>query len=329
MTIVSTSPNLWAANHSKGDQSMTIDKPFLALQLDFAGCSYEPKVNGVDFKDMLGGTDMVTHTKIPINQWLKPGKNTISLTLWPGDGWENAYKHGQKCDARMSLQVKQAKAPVSDYKTVEQIKFKSSLKDITPKDKHLQGTTPEEQLASYDQLKTVDSGGKIHLGPVHVQAIQTDTGPGVKITREINIPLPFPKWVWFDGEKIPDNNQTKQELFKKYKQIWKALNTQDFSQIKDWFNQRDTEISQAFYLDDQKTTIPDMKKEAANPNTELGGPLKPEYMHVVRKADGRLAALVANTDGEGCIFFNNKKTDMNSTYDMWFMKKDGGWKVIR
>lgn len=50
---------------------------------------------------------------------------------------------------------------------------------------------------------------------------------------------------------------------------------------------------------------------------------------VVHKADDRLAALVANTDGEGCIFFNNKKTDMNSTYDIWFMKKDGEWKVIR
>ena len=327
ITIVSITPNLRA--NQQGETSMNMNQPYVVLDVDFAGCSYVPAINGVTFSDMWGGDSGVLATKMPINQWLKSGSNDFTLILKPAKDVEKVKQLGQDCEATVKLQVKPANASNDEYQTIATYQYHSPADDLTTDADHFQGTTKAGQLDSSHDFRRVDEGGDVKIGPMHVESIQTENGPGVKMTREVDIPLPFPKWAWFDGEKISDNDQTKQELFKKYKQIWKALHTQDFSHIEDWFNQRDAEISQAFYLDDKKTTIPDMKKEAANPSAELGGPLKPEYVHVVHKADDRLAALVANTDGEGCIFFNNKKTDMNSTYDIWFMKKNGEWKLIR
>ena len=332
-TSVMYSQSLWA-NKSEikqgGNTMTTIDKPFLALNITFAGCSYLPEINGVDFKQPLGGTDAVVSTIIPINQWLKPGTNTISLKLWPGDGWEQAYQAGQDCEATVKLQVKNARAPTSEYKTIEQFNFHSSLKDITPDKSHTKGTTEAGQLKSYNNLERVDNDGDIKVGPMQIEKIDTDTGTGVKMTREVDLPLPFPKWTWFDGEEIPKNENTKEALFKEYKKIWDALNNNNADSLKDMFQQRDRELNKAFYkAPDGDSVIDSFKKELQNPHAHLGGPLKPEYVHIERKADNKLAALVANTDNDGCIFFNNNKTNISTTYDIWFMKKDGEWQVIR
>ena len=323
---------LWASKseNQQGDNTMTtIDKPFLALNITFAGCSYLPEVNGVNFKEPLGGTDAVVSTIIPINQWLKPGKNTISLKLWPGEGWEQAYQAGQDCEATVKLQVKNARAPTSEYKTIEQFNFHSSLKDITPDKSHTKGTTEAGQLKSYNNLEHVDNDGDIKIGPMQIEKIDTDTGTGVKMTREVDLPLPFPKWAWFDGDRIPNNEETKKELLHKYRTIWNALDNHNLDSISDWFDKRDEEMSKALYISHKEAaTIPDMKEEINNPKRELVQ-FYPQYAHLKIYGNGKLAEL-KNWDGESpLIVFNYSDKDMHEGYNVVFMKKDGEWKIIR
>ena len=324
---------LWASKSEikQGDNTMTmIDKPFLALHISFAGCSYLPEINGVNFKEPLGGTDAVVSTIIPINQWLKPGKNTISLKLWPGEGWEQAYQAGQDCEATVKLQVKNARAPTSEYKTLEQFQFHSSLKNITPDKSHTKGTTEAGQLKSYNNLEHVDNDGDIKIGSMQIEKIDTDTGTGVKMTREVDLPLPFPKWAWFDGDQIPDNEETKKELVKQYKTIWHAIKDNNLDSIKGLFETRDHELAQAFYKPSSDIdTIKDIQDNINNPHMELGGPFNPEYVHIERTGNNKLAALMINNDNDGCIFFNDNKHDTSTTFNIWFMKKNGEWKIIR
>ena len=322
---------LWASKSEikQGDNTMTmIDKPFLALHISFAGCSYLPEINGVNFKEPLGGTDAVVSTIIPINQWLKPGKNTISLKLWPGEGWEQAYQAGQDCEATVKLQVKNARAPTSEYKTIEQFNFHSSLKDITPDKSHTKGTTEAGQLKSYNNLERVDNDGDIKIGSMQIEKIDTDTGTGVKMTREVDLPLPFPKWAWFDGDQIPDNEETKQELIKQYQKIWDALNNQNIQSLAPEFQQRIKEYAQAYYVPEKKMNfVNDLQEAQKDPQKKLGDFI-PKYEYLQVFGDGKLARLTI-WDGTEAIYFNHKDKDLSDNYDFVFMKKDGKWQVIR
>ena len=335
LTVV-VSPCLWADSNAnqKGENTMNIDKPYLVLDVDFAGCDYIPSINTITFSSMWGGQSGVLATDMPINRWVKPGSNQFSLILKPSKQADQLKKAGQPCRAKVTLKVKPNAAPFkadgSNYIPIATYQYHSDPDNLTTDESNLKGTTEAGQLDSSKDFKRVDSGGDIQIGPIHIEQIDTEYGPGVKMTREVDMPLPFPKWAWFDGEEIPKNENTKEALFKEYKKIWDALNNNNADSLKDMFQQRDRELNKAFYkAPDGDSVIDSFKKELQNPHAHLGGPLKPEYVHIERKADNKLAALVANTDNDGCIFFNNDKTSISTTYDIWFMKKDGEWKIIR
>ena len=324
------SPCLWANSNSnqKGETAMHINKPFVTLALSFAGCDYIPEVNGVNFKNSLG-TAGVVKTHMPINLWLKPGKNTISLILKPGDDADQLVQWDQACEAVVTLQVKSADQK-NNYQPIMTYHFHSKANNITKNESHFKGTTQAGQLDSSQDFKRVDSGGDIQIGPLHIEQIDTKYGPGVKMTREVDLPLPFPKWAWFDGDQIPNNEETKKELVEQYKKIWEALHDNNLQKIDGMFSKRAEEFSQAFYKPlNEFDTIQAMQEDVNNPNLELGGPFKAKYTHVALSGNGKLAALMVNSDNDGCIFFNNNKTDISSTYNIWFMKKDGEWKIIR
>ena len=329
LTIL-TSPCLWANSNSnqKGETAMHINKPFVTLALSFAGCDYIPEVNGVNFKNSLG-TAGVVKTHMPINQWLKPGKNTISLILKPGDDADKLVQWDQACEAVVTLQVKSADQK-HNYQPIMTYHFHSKANNITKNESHFKGTTEAGQLDSSQDFKRVDSGGDIQIGPIHIEQIDTEYGPGVKMTREVDLPLPFPKWAWFDSDQIPDNEETKKELVKQYETIWHAIKDNHLDSIKDLFNQRNQEFAEAFYkpLSFFKP-IQSIQSNIDNSHMELGGPFNPDHVHVVRTGHNKLAALVLNNGDGGCIFFNDNKHDTSTTYDMWFMKKDGEWKIIR
>ena len=329
-----TSPCSLASSNAnqKGESTMNIDKPYLVLDVDFAGCSYIPSVNGVTFKDILGGEKGVIATDIPINQWLKPGKNEFSLILKPSDHAEKLKGMGQDCQAKVTLKVKPDDKPItiddSNYTSIFTFNYQSAPDEMTTNKKHFKGTTEASQLDSSKDFKRVDSGGDIQIGPIHIEQIDTEYGPGVKMTREVDIPLPFPKWAWFDGDQIPDNEETKQELIKQYQKIWDALNNQNIQSLAPEFQQRIKEYAQAYYVPEKKMNfVNDLQEAQKDPQKKLGDFI-PKYEYLQVFGDGKLARLTI-WDGTEAIYFNHKDKDLSDNYDFVFMKKDGKWQVIR
>ena len=329
------SPCLWASSNSihKGENTMNIDKPYLVLDVDFAGCDYQASVNGVTFRDMGGPSQsMAIAMDMPVNQWMKPGKNKFSLILKPGNNPERLKKMSQDCRAKVILKVKSADTPFkkdeSNYRPIFAYEYHSAPDNITKNESHFKGTTQAGQLDSSKDFKHVDSGGDIQIGPVHIEQFDTEKGSGVKITREVDIPLPFPKWAWFDGDQIPDNEETKEELTQQYKQIWQALKNQNIESYASDFEKRTQEYAEAYYVSKNEVNlIKDLAKKEKDPDLELGG-FQPKYQHVRIYGHGKLAKLLS-WDGLPAIFFNNKEKDMSHDVDISFMKKDGKWKIIR
>ena len=330
-----TSPCLAASSNSnhKGEKTMNIEKPDLILYVDFAGCTYEPSLNGVKFTDMGGPDKGVLATAMPVNQWVKSGKNEFSLILKPSDQAEKLKNAGQDCRAKVALKVKPNKTKSFDprgpqYKSIATYEFHSAPDNITKDESHFKGTTQAGQLDSSKDFKRVDSGGDIQIGPIHIEQIDTEYGPGVKMTREVDMPLPFPKWAWFDGDQIPDNEETKEELTQQYKQIWQALKNQNIESYASDFEKRTQEYAEAYYVSKNEVNlIKDLAKKEKDPDLELGG-FQPKYQHVRIYGHGKLAKLLS-WDGLPAIFFNNKEKDMSHDVDISFMKKNGEWKIIR
>ena len=323
------SPCLWANSNSnqKGETAMHINKPFVTLALSFAGCDYIPEVNGVNFKNSLG-TAGVVKTHMPINLWLKPGKNTISLILKPGDDADQLVQWDQACEAVVTLQVKSADQK-NNYQPIMTYHFHSKANNITKNESHIKGTTEAGQLDSSKDFKRVDSGGDIQIGPMHIEQIDTKYGPGVKMTREVDLPLPFPKWAWFDGDQIPDNEETKQSLIEEYEKVWHALKNDNLDSIEPMFIPRAKELAKAFYnpIGNKEDILKDMKESIHDPTQKLG-PFEPKKEHLKVFAGGKLASIVI-WDGSGSIFFNSTDKDFSTTYPMAFMRQDGEWKLIR
>ena len=329
------SPCLWASSNqkTKGENTMNIDKPYLVLHFDIMGCSFESNINNVKLRDIAGIPESGGGSiDLPVNPWLKSGRNKLSLTLKPVKDSEKLKQVGQFCRAKVTLKVKPNAAPFkadgSSYIPIATYQYHSDPDNLTTDETNLKGTTEAGQLDSSKDFKRVDSGGDIQIGPMHIEQIDTKYGPGVKMTREVDLPLPFPKWAWFDGDQIPDNEQTKKELVEQYKQVWQALKNQNIESYASDFEKRTQEYAEAYYVSKQEVNlIKDLTKKEKDSHLELGG-FQPKYQHVRIYGHGKLAKLLS-WDGLPAIFFNNKEKDMSHDVDISFMKKDGEWKIIR
>ena len=331
LTFIINQP-LWANNYQQGENTMHINKPYLVLGIDFAGCSYVPSVNGVTFEEMLGGEKGVIATDIPINQWLKPGKNEFSLILKPSKNANKLKNMDQNCKAKVILKVKPNDTSItpddSNYTPIFSYEYHSAPDNITTDESHFKGTTQAGQLDSSQDFKRVEEGGDIKIGPVHIEKIDTDHGPGIKMTREVDLPLPFPKWAWFDGDQIPNNEETKKELTKQYRKIWEALKHNNIQSFSSDFKQRDEEYAQAMYKSVNKINIISKLTQKEKSQTLELGDFQPKYQHLKVFGNGKLAKLLS-WDDLPVIFFNEKHKDMSHSVDITFMKKNGHWQIIR
>ena len=313
-------------NHSfaKEGESMLSksNKPFFSVRYDLAGCSYEIRINDVPVESNKEGLPLTSWS--PADEWLQNGPNTISIYLLPTANSNYLVKEGQDCEANLKFMVGNFDAPRKDEVPITTIVYNSRANDITDASNNLDGSSKAGLFDSKNKFAASENGD-VKVGDITFEKIKNKYGDGVKISRTINLKVPFPKWRWLASDQILNNEETKKELIVQYQNIWNALDKKDISKIKPLFKERIRELSKAYYTKNQ--FIAGITNEVESNQIELGKFI-PKYAYLRIFGNGRLAKLVA-WDGGAVIFFNFKDGSAHDDYNIIFRKQDGKWIITR
>jgi hypothetical protein len=311
--------------------------PVVSIDFSVSGCAYQIRVNDISVYADYFGTPMAA--AIPVNEYLKSGDNTFSIHLWSVSKKSAAklVADKQTCAAKATLQVRNALG--GDNYPISTLEYQSKPDDIKPLLANTKGSTPAEHLAFKNGF-VATKRGPYQVGPVQVENKETTflglddniVNKGIKISRSVTLKLPFPKWHWFNGDKITLDKTTWHELTQQYLNIYQALHDKDALRLKPLFSIRQQEMPAAYFQkleDNDNDVLVDMQKEAKDPDMKpLDFPAlqKNGYLHV--EGNGRLAYLKSPT-GQVPIAFNHISHQGGSGYDIAFAKIKGKWQVVR
>lgn len=313
--FISLLPFYTSADDKFKGASMLQVKPYFSLGIKISGCIYDIRINDVSIMDDQNGYPV--SVDMPVNEWITPGSNTISISMQP---LEDEEKLAASAQGTITLNVRQSGTPAETNLPISKLSFSNNGADNNSK---LYGTTA---YGKYDSKKSFIS---TENGDVSIQkATITEDLNGLVASQEIELKSSLPKWAWIDSEEIQNNEETKKQLIKEYQKIWTALNTKDVKgKIVPQFIERTKELALAYYVDESQMAPTDLEKSPFNEELELP-PMYEDHAKLIVFANGKLAKLLRWND-EAMIIFGHKEKDIMTTYDITFRKQNGKWIITR
>lgn len=296
---------------------MLENKPYFTVAVDTAGCRYDIRINDVPVVSDRNGFPVTVD--IPVNHWMQSGENELSMHLHPLPKHEGLSRDTE-CSA--TLKVRESGTSVELNQSVASVSFSGNeLESGTGAG----GSSPSGQF-DHRSAFTADSGGAVFVDEVNVEP--TDDKQGIKVSRSITLPLPFPRWSWFDSDVIPDSEEIRTELVTQYQRIWDAAQSKRVEDLMLFFLERSRELAAAFYrtTDEMQGRI-GLKETSEDPELELFG-LYPDDTLLEVFGGGRLARLTS-WDGEAAIGFNYVDGSGSTDFDFVFRKSGDKWIITR
>ena len=297
--------------------------PYFQLHFSIYGCGYQLRINDVPVNQDFDGTG-VTAT-IPVSEWIKPGKNTLSIQLTPSANANELAKLDQKCTAQAELKMKDSNQKESF--TITQINYESKANNFNiPSNGILLNSLNRDKLNNhyFSQNKIISNK------PISIKKIKSDDyGDGVIISQNIELNIPYPKWIWLNSDSIENTTQTKNNLLKEYQNIWSNIDQQNFQQLSDNLKIRRSELASAYNMDEKKFSIINTLKDLKQSSEEKLVSIVPKYVTLDIFANGKLAKLSATGDDGPIIFFDGTHNTGSHSFDFIFAKIHNKWVVVR
>lgn len=305
--------------HASGVNTMLfgISKPIFNIKIENSNCMGKVRINDIPLLEDIPA-DIAGTVSIPINEWIAPGKNTLTVQVEPLK--EGAYARSQQCKVTVSLSVKEADTRGRDQtnsKIITNIAYTSEPTDITYLPNRL-SNFPANDL---------DQNDNFNLSKINHNSIEGEYGQALLLQQTITLPNTLPAWKWISSETIPNNEHTKKSLVKEYQKIWDAIKNDQLNNLKSLFTERQEEYQQAYYNESSADLHQSILDDAKNPALELGD-FDPKYEHLQVFANGKLAELTI-WDGSGALFFNYKDDDASNSYTLIFRRQNGEWILTR
>ncbi len=313
-------------NEGKPIMSILQDKPVFELKLEGFGSQYVIYINGVSAHKQYNSGGQI-NTKLPINHWMRSGKNNISIITWPDYDDAPISPH-----ARINIQL-----VVSNHNVPEKV---FSVASINFQNKLKSPASDSSSSGKYNSIKNFESDelGDIEVLDVVKKERNDLTQGAIEFSRNINIPSSIPLWSFFNSDELPDYNGMSDEDYYKdldillieYLKVQSALSNKKTNEILPFFSERNKELDLAFYnppgtLEKQ---IKDALMEAANnPEAELVS-LSKDYVGFSLRENKKLVSLTRNEE-KAAIVFNYKNGMGSFRFDLIFRMKDGKWILTR
>lgn len=306
-----------------------MNKPekYLEIKINSEKSSYYIKYNDVKLFSESSNSP-ITQT-LPINHWTNSDINKllISVNFRKNDPLEIAKQ--SKLEVSVFLRIK---------KNGSEKSYLVSKFDLSPSKE-----APEEIASSSiqnikidDSTFNVSNDGNISIGPWNHKQKKN----WIRFEQQININIDLPSWSYHDAAYLGSLNDMtekdffalRDELYEEYKKIWELMKRKELDKLLDLTEVRSREMDIAFHLS-SGSKKEDMKKSLttafSNSDLYLDDLVDKESAQLNILANGRIVNIKVAGTTEPPIYFSHKRESFTRFYDLYFMKKDEQWIIVR
>jgi hypothetical protein len=321
------------------------EQRFIELKVDSSGIDYYINFNDVEIFSEI--KESPVNQVLPINQWTVNGENKLLVSVNYQDK-DNALKLAQSAELKVSVMLRIKNGDTQQSYTLTQFDLGVSDEQLTLIEKGEIERTLENKNAliaskSWDNKK-IDLATLFTDGTVGIVKVggwsSMDKGAWTRFEQPVSMDLAYPEWAYLSGDDLGDSSKMSDEefyalsdeLYLEYKKVWQLMKNKNKAELLPLFALRASEFDAAFYLPDgEKLADMDDSLTSAFNHDALYLDDMVSNMRVAFRIQGnqKIAFLKVDKVFEPLVFFSHKREAFTRFYDMYFMRKDGKWIIIR
>lgn len=311
--------------NAKEDNKLNIlkNQPVFELKMEGLGAMYFIEINDIIVLKQYNSTGKI-QTRLPVNHYMKSGKNTLKISAWSGDSSPinpNAY-------INIELVVSENNHPNKEF-SISTLHFNNN--------EVVENKTVSSSAAgifnSEQDFRADDEGDVIISKPISEQVKNILT-----YSRTLTIPSSLPLWAFFTSDDLPNYvSMSDEEYYKhmdvllvEYMKVQNAVKNNDINSIVSMFEERNNELDAAFY-NPPGTLAKKIKvalQGAADDDSAVLVELKKSTLDFDTSKNNKLNRL-ARRGKKSAIVLNYKEISGSYRFDMIFRMKDGKWILTR
>ena len=312
--------NTAVIDQEKFTMSILNKKPVFTIDLHGAGTRFQLYLNGV-LVEVLRHSEGQSTYEIPVNHWMRSGKNTLDLTVYPNSKGEDIQPNSV---IKALLQVRnfgdQENHALGGF-VFKGATYKAAVLD----------TAYQRDIESFE---IVDSGGiKIsELGMIE----DAPFDGARKYALTLEVPSNLPLWAFFESDEVPDLDTMSDESYEAItaemyvilKGIQDHLEQGKVDEVMPLFAERNRETDLAFYKEEGQTQR-ELHSDFTNDIPTLNMlNLGPDSAGYESERNLKIASSLRN-DRDNAISGNLKSGPGNLSFPIMFRKQDGKWIITR
>jgi hypothetical protein len=311
--------NTRAIDQEKFNMSILNQKPVFTIDLHAAGTRFQLYLNGVLVEDDSSGGQNTY--EIPVNHWMRSGKNTLDLTVYPDDEGEDIQ-------------------PNSIIKALLQVRNFGEQKNHALGGFVFSGANYKENLLDKEYQRDIETFITVDVGGITVSELHmiedTPFDGARKYALTLEIPSNLPSWAFFESDEVPDfitlNDEdyytVSDELYVILRKLQDHLEQGKVDDIMPLFAERNRETDLAFYKEEGQTER-ELHSDFTNDIPTLDMiELDPKSSLYTSEKNLKLASNFRN-GRDNAISGNLKSATGNLSFPIMFRKEDGKWIITR
>jgi hypothetical protein len=311
--------NTSAIDQEKINMSILNQKPVFTIDFHGAGTRYQLYLNGVLVE---GNSNGVQSTyEIPVNHWMRSGKNTLDLTVYPNDeGQDISFK--------------------SDIKALLQVRNYGERENFTLGGFSFDGLKYKDAILDKAYQRDIEKFIPVETGGITVSELDMiDDAPfdgARKYALTFEIPSNLPLWAFFESDDVTDFTSLNYEEFidmttelnSILQHVGEQLTLGKVDEIMPLFAERNRETDLAFYKEEGQTER-ELHSDFTNDIPTLNMiPFDPASTGYESEKNLKLASNFRN-NRTNVISGNLKSGPGNLSFPIMFRKEDGKWIITR
>lgn len=305
------------------------DQPVFKLGIDAASCRFEVRLN--DIPILASDAALPFDVEFPVSEWIVRGPNRLAVLVQPAAVWDDDGNERPELEAfdaaesalRLTLWVKPNGAPRSQRQAITTMQFVA--REVDPPMQGHEGSAAGGRLDSRREFRLDDAVGDVLVSELTFER-DDDPPHDVFMFRDIGLRSPFAPWSWLRGDRIEDDDDTRDALVAEYRRVWGLLLARDTAAIEQLQRTKAAEYQAAYYLDAAQLRdampLADLMQSEELRLQPLG-----EDVELRVFGDGRLAKLV-DEDGDSPVVFV-RDGEVGYFVELTYCRAQGAWQLVR
>ncbi|MBQ0791222.1 MAG: hypothetical protein KBT81_01670 [Oleispira antarctica] len=300
--------------------SILNQKPVFTINFHATGARYRLYLNGV-LVERQGSSQGQNTYEIPVNHWMRSGKNTLDLTVYPNEEGEDI-------------------PPSSQIKALLQVRNFGEQENHSLGGFVFSGANYKDAVLDKAYQRDIEKFIPVEAGGITVSELgMIDDAPydgARKYALTFEIPSNLPLWAFFESDDVPDldvisdkeYDEVSDELYMVLSNLQNHLEQGKVDDIMPLFAERNRETDLAFYKEEGQTER-ELHSDFTNDIPTLSminlGQMSTGYESEINL---KLASNFRN-GRKNAISGNLKSGPGNLSFPIMFRKEDGKWIITR